>query len=74
MDPSLEREKELLRGGPERVERPRDVFTPAVLSVRLVRGRLSRSRLCGGGSHLIERHTSKRSLPGESHFYLWDKN
>jgi hypothetical protein len=27
-----------------------------------VPGRLSRRRLCGGGSHLIERHTSKRSV------------
>jgi hypothetical protein len=48
MGPSWEREKELLRGGPKRVdwcgslfaaERPRDVFNPSVLNVRLVPGR-----------------------------------
>jgi hypothetical protein len=48
MDPSLDREKELSRGWaetrgllrlPVRVEPPRDVFNPSVLSVRLVPGR-----------------------------------
>jgi hypothetical protein len=48
MVPSLDRKGELLEGGPEtrgllrlpvRVERPRDVFNPSVLSVRLVPGR-----------------------------------
>jgi hypothetical protein len=47
MVPSLEREKDLLRGGPKtrgllrlpvRVERPRDVFNPSLLSVRWVPG------------------------------------
>jgi hypothetical protein len=37
---------------PVRVERPRDVFNPKVLRVRLI----------PGASHLIERHTSKRSF------------
>ena len=48
MDPSLNREEELLRGGPKRVdccgslvrvERPRDGFNRSVLSARLVPGR-----------------------------------
>jgi hypothetical protein len=48
MVPSLDREEEVLRGGaetrgllrlPVRVERPGDVFTPSVLSVRWVPGR-----------------------------------
>jgi hypothetical protein len=48
MDPSLDRERELSRGWaetrgllrlPVRVEPPRDVFNPSVLSVRLVPGR-----------------------------------
>jgi hypothetical protein len=63
MDPSLDREKEVIASWaetrgllrfPMRVERPRDVFNPSVLSVRLVPGRLSRRRLCGGGSPLTE--------------------
>jgi hypothetical protein len=60
MDLSLDRGKELLRGGPKRVdscgslcaELPRDVFNPSVMSVRLI----------PGASHFIERHTSKRSV------------
>jgi hypothetical protein len=47
---------------PMRVERPRDVFKPSVLSMLWVPGRLSRRRLCGGGSHLIGRHPSKQSV------------
>jgi hypothetical protein len=61
MDPSLNREEELLRGGPKRVdccgslvrvERPRDGFNRSVLS----------RAFSPGASHLIERHTSKRSV------------
>jgi hypothetical protein len=48
MVPSLDREEEVSRGGaetrgllrlPVRVERPKDVFNPSVLSVRWVPGR-----------------------------------
>jgi hypothetical protein len=46
---------------PLRVERPKDVFNPSVLNVRLVQGASraggrsasSVESLCGGGSHLI---------------------